>query len=525
MQKILNQTLRKTFVYFILLVSLVAVTPVTGMSQLQPNDQTTNLEPSGTSDTPQIYLPFSMQRYYVNEYYWQSPFSISIAALNQILLTEPPDSEIITDSTPFQTLLDAYLASGATGTRVEIKWAVIQPEEPIDGEAVIYNWAFYDQALGMIGEAGIQMLVTIEVANKWAVDDPYTPCGPINADHRDDFVDFTTAAVTRYSQPPYNVKFWEIDNEPDSSWYLGDTIGQGCYGYYADRYSDVLSDAYSAIKAIDPYATIVMGGLAYDGFVEYGGNFVREFPDNVMMSGGGNYLDIQNIHYFTDFRLEWERWNTNTPTCGDVDDGLGVPYDGSGIDIIAKAKHYKNRMAVCHGVDKPLWITEIAASSGRENNDYLDWQARYVPQVYARAISVNVGNVSWYGLTTPNQDDGQGLLFEDFSPKPSFFAYQTMTKQLSNYKYHHTLSAPGIEGYAFQTAAGAEKLVMWLDETNTATSATYSLSPATQVLVVDYLGTERVIIDGGAGDMDYTRNGVVKLQITLIPIYVTVSVR
>jgi hypothetical protein len=143
-----------------------------------------------------------------------------------------------------------------------------------------------------------------------------------------------------------------------------------------------------------------------------------------------------------------------------VDDNVEASYYGGGIDVIAKANHYKNRMQVCHGVDKPLWITEIAASSGRPGeetiaNHDLDWQARYVPQVYARALSVGVGNISWYGLTTPNQEDEQGLLFADFSPKPSFTAYQTMTAQLKGFSYSHTLSAPGIEGYAFRNAAGA----------------------------------------------------------------------
>jgi hypothetical protein len=239
-------------------------------------------------------------------------------------------------------------------------------------------------------------------------------------------------------------------------------------------------------------------------------------------------MDIQNIHYFTDFRAEWERWNTGAPTCGIVDDNLEATYYGGGSDVIAKANHYKNRMQVCHGVSKPLWITEIAASSGRPGeetigNHDLDWQARYVPQVYARALSVGVGNISWYGLTTPNQTDEQGLLFADFSPKPSFTAYQTMTAQLKGFSYSHTLSAPGIEGYAFRNAAGATKLLLWVLETNTSGSAEYSLSPASQARVVDYLGVERVVTDGGPGDWDGSTNGAIKLLVTDKPLYVSVT--
>jgi hypothetical protein len=75
--------------------------------------------------------------------------------------------------------------------------------------------------LSQVGGAGIQMLVTIELANAWAVDDPAIPCGPIAPEHMGDLVNFLQELVSRYRQSPYNVRFWEIDNEPDSTADLG----------------------------------------------------------------------------------------------------------------------------------------------------------------------------------------------------------------------------------------------------------------------------------------------------------------
>jgi hypothetical protein len=182
-----------------------------------------------------------------------------------------------------------------------------------------------------------------------------------------------------------------------------------------------------------------------------------------------------------------------------------------------------NRMSTCHGVDKILWLTEIAASSGREGNHDLDWQARYVPQVYARSLSLGVENITWYGLTTPNQADEQGLLFEDFRPKPSFFAYQTMTSQLMGYQFFRTIHEPGnIEGYAFVNSAGEEKYVLWRDEANTTGNVAFNLSPAGQVKVVDYLGNESIVQDGGAGDLDGAQNGMIFVEVSEIPLYLTV---
>lgn len=462
---------------------------------------------------------------------WKSPFSISIAAIHQV---KPEDESVLAAynalseaekvNAPFPTLLDALIASGATGTRVEVKWKQIQPSAPIAGQPVEYDWRWNDDKLGLIGSAGIQMIATIEMANEWAVDPEQPACGPVNPDHMDDFVVFLHELVTRYKEPPYNIRVWELDNEPDSTAVWGEDIGQGCWGHYGERYAEMLSYAYPAIKAADPEATVLMGGLAYDSFLEYGGNFERYFADAVMSAGGGNSYDIHNIHYFTDFREEWERWNLRAPTCGVLAEEQGVPYDATGIDVTAKANHFRNRMLTCHGVDKPLWFTEIAASSGREGNHDLEWQARYVPQVYTRAFSIGVGNITWYGLTTPNQTDEQGLLFEDFSPKPSFFAYRTMTTQLKDFKYARTLSEAGnVEGYAFQNSTGSEKYVLWQDEANTSENAQYTLNPANQVLVVDYLGRESIVLDGGSGDMDGSQNGIVVLRITQDPVYITTN--
>jgi hypothetical protein len=516
MKTIHQNNLWKVTLYILLVVLSVTASPVTGMDAQQLSDQNINVGLAEVDETFQVYLPFSLGNY-ISDYYWRSPFSISIAALHQLFLTAPPDVDVDSDTTPFSTLIDAFHASGATGTRVELKWSVVQPDELAN-----YNWSWYDRVFGLLSQSGIQMLVTVELANEWAVDLNAPACAPIDPEHYDEMEYFLQALVARYTGAPYNVKFWEIDNEPDSTADWGEDIGQGCWGLEGDRYAEALWRAYNAVKLVDPYATVLMGGLAYDSFIEYGGDFYRYFADEMMENGGGNYLDIQNIHYFTDFRKEWERWNSKDPTCGLVEDDAGLTYDGSGIDVIAKAKHYKNRMLVCHAVDKPLWITEIAASSGRENNHDLDWQARYVPQVYARSLSVQVGNISWYGLTTPNQADEQGLLYEDFSPKPSFFAYQAMTKQLDGSRFHRTLSAPGIEGYAFRMGTGVEKLLLWKLESLTAISSEYNLTPATRVLVVDYLGNEKIIVDGGTEDLDGLLNRMIKLQVTEDPIYVTI---
>ena len=245
-----------------------------------------------------------------------------------------------------------------------------------------------------------------------------------------------------------------------------------------------------------------------------------------MAAGGASFIDALNFHYFNDFHNDWERWDPSSPvrlsgalpapTCGIVDDGQGTPYDAGGIDVIAKASHIKNRMQTCFGVDKPIWLTETAGPSTTDPLSQQE-QARYVPKVYTRALSYGIPSITWFALTTPNHPDGQGLLDDNFNPKPAFYAYQTMTSELMGLAYARTLNVSGLEGYYFTNPAnGAEKLVTW-------GSGTLVIPGAQQVRLVNYDGTQNITIsDGGAGDADGSANGSVSVNITADPVYIQV---
>jgi hypothetical protein len=294
-------------------------------------------------------------------------------------------------------------------------------------------------------------------------------------------------------------------------------VGKSCWGNDPDRYSEMMAVAYPAIQAADPQAEVIMGGLGYDAFTENGGPFVRYFPDGIMETGGAPYMDALNIHYFQFFRAEWERWTPDDPpTCGIVDDGQGTPYDGFGIDVIAKVNHFRNRMSVCHGVNKPLWVTEMGLAGHPGNPNSLARQARYVIQGSVRALSAGAVQVTWFALTAPNDSgDDLDLLYADWSPKPSFFAYQALTSELTGYEYVRTLNVSSGEGYLFENAANEERTVAW-------GSGTLTFAPATQVRVVDREGNTSTVHDGGAGDRDGSQNNAIALQLSDDPVFVTV---
>jgi hypothetical protein len=423
----------------------------------------------------------------------------------------------------FPTLIDALLESGASGTRIQLNWLEIEPDAPIDGQPPQYDWTWYDDRLRQIGETGLPLIVTIANAPSWAA---YLPCKPIYPDRLDEYARFLSDLVNRYKEPPYNVQYWEIVNEPDHTWSNGWLGGLGCMGYAGSEYADMLSVAYPSIMAADPNATLLMGGVAHDWFTEQGGSFYRYFPDQVMEAGGGHYFDVLNFHYFPDFHEEWERWDPNSqdrrngwlpaPTCGDLFDGQGISYEAGGKDLIAKVSHFRNRMQACYGVEKPVWVTEIAEHGFANNPDSLAKQARYVIKGYVRGLAAGISKIVWYALVTPNDSYEQSLLFDDWKPKPAFYAYKTLTSELTRYHYLYTLDIPDVEGYAFISPSEPEKIVAW-------GSGILTFASASQLRVVDHLGDLTWIVDGGTGDVDGLINNTVQLQLSIDPVFVQIS--
>jgi hypothetical protein len=355
----------------------------------------------------------------------------------------------------------------------------------------------------------------------------------------DDYARFLTDLVNRYKKPPYYIKHWEITNEPDYTRSDGHEGGLGCWGYDGDKYAELLEVAYTTIKAADPEATVLMGGVAHDWFTEVGGPFYRYFPDIVMDNGGGDYVDGFNFHYFPDYRAEWERWDNRSkdqrygwlpdPTCGNVYNNRGRSYSASGIDFIVKTTFLRNRMATCHNLNRPIWVTELAEHGYPGDDASLARQARYVIKGHVRGLSADIENITWYSLDrAPYDPYYQSLLYDDFSTKPAYGAYQTLTSELIGYTYSRQRSTwvyddsnrgyrYVVEAYVFEDQAGNEKTVVWGE-----TDRTLDFQ-AGQVRVVDRWGNEAFVSDGGADDVDGTQNGVVVLQLANEPVFVSVQ--
>ena len=147
-------------------------------------------------------------------------------------------------------------------------WADV---EPVAGARRWEAVSGLEAELRAAHDAGLNTILVIRRTPDWAQKVPGYFCGPVSDEALDDLAQFMADAVARYKDPPYAVKYWELWNEPD----VDPRIAQpdwpfGCWGnqddeYYGGQdYARMLKAVYPAIKAADPQAQVLIGGLLLD---------------------------------------------------------------------------------------------------------------------------------------------------------------------------------------------------------------------------------------------------------------------
>jgi len=315
--------------------------------------------------------------------------------------------------------------------------------------------------------------------------------------------------ATRY---PW-LRYYEFFNEPDNADLLGAEKGGPYWGPYPERYAAMLRAVYPTLKAANPAAQVVFGGIAYDLFTDSpeGGSFDRHFLDNVLSSdAGGAPFDVFNFHYYPAFAAHWEEKS---------------PGDR---ELVAKARYLRNRLnalgrpgvpMICTEVGMPSALTPLEASDPTRDGERSETiQARYVTKTAARTLAAGLDAVIWFAwkeFPAGSEYASFGLITRDLRPKAGVNAFRTATDKLGDAAFIEALAQDGIEGYALTGAGGHRLYVLWSLDSQTRTVR----FAATRVAVTRYEGT----FLGERGDSDDdVADGFVTLQVGLDPIYVEV---
>ena len=358
--------------------------------------------------------------------------------------------------------------AGATYIRHNgLIWAMV--EWNYSGER---NWGAVsnlDNQLINAAERGMEVILIVRSTPPWARLDPNSPCGPIKPSEYAAFGQFMQDAVERYSAPPYNVKYWELYNEPDMPKIADDSLYgdlHGCWGINGDTYfggeayGDMLKVVYPYIKSADSSAQVLVGGLLLDcdpRTVCTTGDASKppKFLDGILSADAGNSFDGVSFHAYDYYAADMGKyhnpnWNTSWNTTGPV--------------LIAKAD-YISGLLTKHGVTgKYLMNTESAILKyGDSIPAFEDTKSSYLVQAYVTALSsqskFNLRANIWFHVFGWRNS---GLLNTDLSPKPAYYAYSFAYKKLttSNSVEERADYGSNVKEYEFQND-GKTLWVVW----------------------------------------------------------------
>ncbi len=303
--------------------------------------------------------------------------------------------------------LDLMAETGIGWVRLNWTWKDMQPEPGP------FRYDQFDTVARLADERGINLLPILTAVPAWASTAPETlkaargnlsPVDRYRPADESDWLTYVQNVVERYDGDGLDdapgsprVGYWEVWNEPNipAFWPPKPDV---------EEYVNLLAATHEIIAAADPTATVVLGGLSGSGVHADGSGFL---PD-LYAAGGDAYFDVVSIHIYVH------------------------PTRGSAAHVQALVGATRAVMDGRDDIEKPLWLTEIGWSDapnawGTPTVAPADI-AEFLTDVYTSPFDADV--IFWYNFRnifdgSPDVEHNFGLLRADFTPKPSFGAYQT----------------------------------------------------------------------------------------------------
>lgn len=289
-------------------------------------------------------------------------------------------------------------ALGTHWVRVFATWSDLK--KPTPGVYSV-NWlANYERLFSEL-PAGTKVIVAVVGAPQWETGSSNEHTPPANPE---DYAAFVGGLAQHWGS---RVAAYELWNEEDSpSWWVGAPDPAA--------YAALLKATYPVVKAAEPNATILVGGLTGNDY---------PFLEALYQNGAKGYFDAVAVHTDTACNI------VSPYSFLRENDGHMIP------DSFLAYREVHNVM-LANGDDKPIWMTELSWRTtsatcnegfwaGRKAQGVTEQQqATYLAQAYhCLAQDPYVQVAIWF----PLQDEGPdtaGLLRSGGSRKPSFAAMQ-----------------------------------------------------------------------------------------------------
>lgn len=184
-------------------------------------------------------------------------------------------------SLPWEPYAAAMARDGMDVARTDAAWSAVQPDGPDDDLADDANWAVADRIAGTLARYGIRWLPVVDLVPEWARAAPNARPGceqligrylPPREDAMTGFAAFAGALAARYGEDgtfwaahpelvPRPVRTYEVWNEPNVDAYWNNAPD-------VEGYRAMYDAARAAIRAADPAARVLVGGVVWGGSVD-----------------------------------------------------------------------------------------------------------------------------------------------------------------------------------------------------------------------------------------------------------------
>lgn len=282
--------------------------------------------------------------------------------------------------------LEAHWASviGFQAARVGASWDATEHQQGV------FNWTGGDRIVSLMNRYGIQPEWVVAYSAQWAASgDRNAKDWTLWANSPPDdaaFGAFAGALAQRYKT---SVHYWEIWNEPDNGFWKGTP----------EQYAHLFDSAYKGIKAADPTAKVMNGGISevgHPGFVPTWQNTIQNKPDIFA-------------------------YHSHGPVTGMIRADTAIESD-------LKAASWK----------MPVWINEAGFSNTSTSSE----QEQAITLAKKITMAAALGNTAyfWYDLENDgndptNSEHNFGLIRADHTPKASAVAARTLIDSLSGYRF------------------------------------------------------------------------------------------
>lgn len=429
-----------------------------------------------------------------------------------IVMVPRPETPFGVEANPFLTsgtLLERTDDLGGTWVRLmRINWRQLQP---IEGGPIQWNLlSNFEEELRQLKAAQMKPIIIVQHSPRWAtINEPFeTDCGAIREDKFQAFADFMSQVVARYPQ----VYYWELNNEPDVDPTLV-SVDQiyGCWGkksepyYNGEQYGKMLKVVTPAIRAANPNAKVMVGGLLLNSpntdEVEPENGRPELFLEGIIQAG----LQDNNFDYFDSvgYHGHSNYYAANLDYTGDQLGGWGIPRCGDHDYCKGSAKGkiiWLRNIMQKYGVNKPLFLNESTLTCNSRNGErpictapnpdqtFYQNQATHVSRVVARSLNEGIEGFIWYTINGPSWENG-GLLDGSSQPRPVYHAYKTLIEQIGTADNvmsppEVTIYGPDVEAYRFFKDGKAIDVIWALTDSG----ATVSLPTSEYREAYDQLG-------------------------------------